>query len=89
MFISYFVSFVLHFVMITGKSCKKFRSVRNIAVDPSMCRMEMFSTPDWTFDCVERCDENQQVRHSLTFCAPEGDLTPYGSIQPRQKSYAF
>ena len=63
MFISYFVSFVLHFVTIRGESCKRFRSVRNIAVDPSTCQMEMFATPVWTFDCVEKCDENHEVRY--------------------------
>ena len=61
MFISYFVSFVLHFVTIRGESCKRFRSVRNIAVDPSTCQMETFSSPVWTFDCVEKCDQNQEV----------------------------
>ena len=63
MFISYFVSFVLHFATIRGESCKRFRSVRNIAVDPSTCQMETSSTPGWSFSCVEKCDENKEVRY--------------------------
>ena len=84
---SYFISFVLHFVTITGKSCKRFRSVRNIAVDPSTCQMEAFSTPDWTFDCVKKCDQNQEVRYcSLPKKSGKNEFSPSESYSKGSRS---